>query len=119
VRGEVTKALEAARARKLIGHPLDAAVALSAPGDLYEALVPHGDELRALFIVSHVELARDVQLDDAFTSEEIGGLQIRVERAAGQKCERCWVYDPSVGRHADHPTVCSRCHTALEHIDAE
>ena len=52
VRGEVTKALEAARTEKVIGHPLDAAVTLAPRGDLYEQLAPYKDDLRSIFIVS-------------------------------------------------------------------
>jgi isoleucyl-tRNA synthetase len=118
VRGEVTKALEAARIRKLIGHPLDAAVTLSAPEELYAALAPFADQLRAVFIVSWAGLERQVQLENAFTSEDVEGLQILVERAAGEKCERCWVHEPSVGSCGDHPTICNRCKNALERITA-
>jgi len=118
VRSEVTKALEAARARKQVGHPLDAALALSVPEDLYAVLAPHSDELRSIFIVSRVGLEREVPLENAFTSEDIEGLQILVERAPGEKCERCWVHEPSVGTDGAHPTICSRCQNALERINA-
>ena len=118
VRGEVTKALEAARARKQVGHPLDAALTLSVPGDLYAVLAPYGDELRSIFIVSRVGLEREAQPENAFTSEDIEGLQILVERAPGEKCERCWVHEPSVGPDDAHPTICSRCQTALKSIIA-
>ena len=40
VRAEVTKALEKARTEKRIGHPLDAAVIISAEADLYNSLKP-------------------------------------------------------------------------------
>ncbi|MGD9251333.1 MAG: isoleucine--tRNA ligase, partial [Desulfobacterales bacterium] len=56
VRGEVTKALEAARTGKLIGHPLDAAVTLSLPSPYAEILSAYQDSLDKLFIVSRVEL---------------------------------------------------------------
>jgi isoleucyl-tRNA synthetase len=113
VRGEVTKALEEARVKKLIGHALDAAVTLSAGGELYEALAPHAAELRSLFIVSAAELLKDATLEGAVESAEVKGLSIRVEPAAGPKCERCWVHETSVGASAEHPTICDRCRTAL------
>ena len=113
VRGEVTKALEEARVKKLIGHALDAAVTLSAGGELYEALAPHAAELRSLFIVSAAELLKDATLEGAVESAEVKGLRIRVEPAAGPKCERCWVHETSVGASAEHPTICDRCRTAL------
>ncbi|MBU1713617.1 MAG: hypothetical protein KKD47_11025 [Proteobacteria bacterium] len=39
-----------------------------------------------------------------------------VESAGGSKCERCWMYDLSVGSIADEPDVCGRCRDALEKI---
>jgi len=113
VRGEVTKALEEARVKKLIGHALDAAVTLSADGELYEALAPYAAELRSLFIVSAAELLKDAALAGAVESAEVKGLSIRVEPAAGPKCERCWVHETSVGASAEHPGICGRCRTAL------
>ncbi len=113
VRGEVTKALEEARVKKLIGHALDAAVTLSAGGELYEALAPYAAELRSLFIVSAAELLKDASLEGTFESGEVKGLRIHVEAAPGPKCERCWVHETSVGASAEHPGICGRCRTAL------
>jgi isoleucyl-tRNA synthetase len=113
VRAEVTKALEEARVKKLIGHALDAAVTLSADGQLYTDLVPYADELRSLFIVSAAVLIKDARLDGALESAELKGLKIRVEPAPGQKCERCWVHETSVGQSAEHPTICGRCRKSL------
>ncbi len=116
VRGEVTKALESARAEKRIGHPLDAAVTLSAGGELYDALEPFADDLRSLLIVSQASLVRDQALDTAFRSEEPGGLAIQVTSASGEKCERCWVHDTTVGSYNEQPTICHRCKDALDQL---
>jgi len=43
------------------------------------------------------------------SAEEIPGLTIAVQAAPGGKCERCWIRAESVGSHADHPLLCSRC----------
>ena len=118
VRSEVTKALETARNNKLIGHPLDAFVTISAGEDLYPALKPYTADLKSIFIVSKVELVRADALEDAFESQEVEGLRIRVEVAPGEKCERCWVHDTTVGDHTGHPTICDRCHQALEIINS-
>jgi isoleucyl-tRNA synthetase len=40
-------------------------------------------------------------------------LKIRVEKAAGQKCPRCWNYSTHIGESAAYPTVCERCAAAL------
>ncbi|MBW1845665.1 MAG: isoleucine--tRNA ligase [Deltaproteobacteria bacterium] len=116
VRGEVTKALEEARAQIKIGHPLDAAVTISITGndDLHNSLKPYADDLRSIFIVSKASLVKNEALSDAYLSEDIKGLSILIETAPGVKCERCWTYETSVGSNAEHPTICSRCLSALE-----
>ena len=116
VRGEVTKALEAARAQKLIGHPLDAAVILSAKGEAYDKLLPFAAELRSLMIVSQASLVNDEELDDGLRSDEVDGLLIGVRPAPGDKCERCWVHDTTVGSFGEQPTICHRCKNALDQL---
>jgi isoleucyl-tRNA synthetase len=104
VRAEVLKALEEARAAKMIGNSLNAAVALTPHANTYELLNQAGEELTQLFIVSAVTLhppAAEVSADER--------VQVKVQVAPGEKCERCWNHSPSVGEQADHPTLCSRC----------
>jgi len=113
VRGEVTKALEEARIRKEIGHPLDAAVSIIADGEIADVLKFYEKDLATIFIVSKAGLA-DGNLEKAFSSEIIKGLQIQVKPAAGEKCERCWVHEESVGTIADHPGICKRCKANLD-----
>jgi isoleucyl-tRNA synthetase len=79
---------------------------------------PYAADLKSILIVSRVELVKAEALEDAFESEEVEGLRIRVEAAPGVKCERCWVHDTTVGNHSEHPTICDRCHQALESIDS-
>lgn len=114
VRSEVTKALEAARVQKQIGHPLDAKVTISAKGELFRLLLSYQDDLRPVFIVSQVNLLDSKPLSPAFASQEIEGLSIQVLPAEGKKCERCWVYDSGVGSNQVHPAICPRCLKALE-----
>ena len=47
----------------------------------------------------------DAELLDSFVS---------IFEAEGTKCQRCWKYDPDVGKDADHPTVCQRCAGVLK-----
>lgn len=114
VRSEVSKALEEARITKLIGHSLDAKVTIYAGNDLYEALHPYSDDLRSIFIVSKTLLVRTEKAkselpDEVFKSSEIGGLAVLIKKADGNKCERCWIYDVSVGTNSNHPNICERC----------
>ena len=116
IRGEVTKALEEARAKKLIGHPLDAQVTLSAEHRAAKILKKFADDLRQLFIVSQVLLKDNGEITPDFESREVEGLSIAVGQAPGTKCERCWVHDPSVGKDETHPSICRRCRDALDRM---
>ncbi|MEJ2199835.1 MAG: zinc finger domain-containing protein [Desulfuromonadaceae bacterium] len=42
------------------------------------------------------------------------GLKIKIEKAQGDKCERCWNYATSVGSDTSHPSLCHRCSDALK-----
>jgi isoleucyl-tRNA synthetase len=118
VRGEVTKALEEARNKKMIGHPLDAAVTLSVGPVLYESLESHADELHSIFIVSQASLTQSSIEEDAFVSESVEDLKIAVKSAEGDKCERCWMHEPTVGSDQEHPSLCKRCTDAIAEIEA-
>ena len=111
VRREVAKALEAARAGKLIGSALEAAVRIAdAPEDLPGLLRAKRELLPTLFIVSRVDLDRaQARPSVAYESQDIPGLVIGVDRARGEKCERCWMRSEHVGENAAHPTLCERC----------
>jgi isoleucyl-tRNA synthetase len=113
VRREVTKALEIARKDKLIGHSLDAAVTLGLSSELEALLAPYKDQLRSLFIVSSVDTTPSEDLSGGLKSEDIKDLIIRVTPSEDEKCERCWVHDPTVGTNREHPTICARCLNAL------
>ena len=105
----VERAIEQARREKIIGHSLDARVTIAAPEKLRALLATHLEELRALLIVSQLVVAEEKDIAGAYKSEEIAGLAVGVEKARGTKCERCWIYEESVGENAQHPTICARC----------
>ena len=110
VRREVARALELARARKLIGSGLEAAVRItSAPEDLPALLGAKRAVLQTLFIVSRVGLEAGPPGAVHYESQEIPGLAIDVDRAPGDKCERCWMRSATVGASAVHPSLCDRC----------
>jgi len=113
LRAEVTKALEQARKAQLIGNPLDARVILHLPDSLTPAILPYMEFLPTLFIVSQVEIHSENRALEGFPGSEFPGLIIRVEKALGEKCERCWNFRTEVGSFQDHPTICSRCHQAI------
>jgi len=112
VRNEALKALEGARAEKHIGGSLEAQLHLTATEPLYSLLDRHRDQLRYLFIVS------DVVLDQARAANGDTGFEIKVNKAPGEKCERCWNYSVHVGEDKTYPTVCERCSAVLADIEA-
>ncbi|MCK5349153.1 MAG: isoleucine--tRNA ligase, partial [Desulfobacula sp.] len=109
-------ALEEARTEKLIGHPLDAALEIKLPDTQLKAQVQNLNEnLNDIFIVSSAVIVDTID-DTAYQGKEIEGLSIKVSKAAGEKCERCWRFDTTIGNDADHPTACVRCAAALKKI---
>ncbi|MDK2823949.1 MAG: isoleucyl-tRNA synthetase [Clostridia bacterium] len=118
IREEVTKQLEEARRKKVIGHSLNASVQIFAAKELYEFLKTVEKDLAGIFIVSKVVLTpvSDEQnlAKDVYKSEKIEGLAIKIEQAPGKKCERCWTFTEDVGHDVEHPTLCSRCVSVLK-----
>ncbi|MDP2378873.1 MAG: class I tRNA ligase family protein, partial [Pseudohongiella sp.] len=97
LRARVVKELESLRTAGKIGSSLQGAVALQLPADLYSAAESLDDDLKFLFIVSSLTIAK--------ASEE----NIEVGIAEGEKCERCWHVRPDTGADPEHPGVCGRC----------
>ena len=112
VRAEITKVLELARQNKVIGHPLEAEVVVTAQGDLVDFIKQHLAELQVIAIVSALHYA-DQPAEGSVLSDTVPGLSVLVRPAAGEKCERCWNFRTEVGRFPDHPTICARCHQAI------
>ncbi len=114
VRNETNKALEIKRKDKFIGNALEAKLVLYPPEDLYQLLQDYMDSLPSLFIVSEVDLLRpELRTPDTYESTEINGLFIKVERATGRKCARCWNWRSTVGTFEEHPLICEQCFNAI------
>lgn len=113
LRSDVTRALEGARQAKTIGHPLDAWVKIALPETLQESCAGQEELLRSVFIVSQVSFVTTSELAAPVEGVEVPGLLLEVVPASGEKCERCWVRDESVGRFPDHPVICHRCHPVV------
>ncbi len=99
VRIDVQKKLEEMRATKTIGSSLEAAVEIKAETDVHEALKQVHD-LREILIVSKFSLA-------------IGGYQVATQKAAGEKCVRCWVYSTEISQAEKTLGICPKCVEAL------
>jgi isoleucyl-tRNA synthetase len=105
IRDDVLKKLEDARNAKEIGSSLEAKVILTVDNETMKFLLPYYEDLRYIFIVSQVEVHEDDKFD------------VRIEKADGEKCERCWNYSVRVGEFEKYPTVCERCFDALNEIE--
>jgi isoleucyl-tRNA synthetase len=105
VRTQVLKSLETARNEKLIGSPLEAHVCLEAGPALWPLLDSYLAELPTIFIVSQVDLK---------AAAEGVELAVTVERAGGEKCDRCWKYTYDRGADARWPGICARCAAAVQ-----
>ncbi len=98
LRDDVKKAIEPLVKEKTIKGSLEAKVTLAAGGDKLAFLQKAEGELKAAFIVSEVEIV-----------DNGGELAVTVEKAEGEKCERCWAISKTVGQSEEHPTLCARC----------
>jgi len=102
VRDDVNKALEESRNEKVIGKSLEAAVEIySNDGEVVE-LLNSVDNLHQLFIVSSVEVKENdgVAYDLA---------TVKVIKAEGHRCERCW----NIVEEVNEEGLCPRCASIL------
>lgn len=113
-RDDVMKALEVARAAKIIGKSLEAKVTIYG-GEANEAMqlfAAHADELEDVFIVSKVVLSSADAPADAFRETE-SGIAVQVEVAGGEKCVRCWAYREDCVPDSEGQHLCARCRKAV------
>ena len=108
IREDVKKVLEVARKDKIIGSSLEAKVVIYCNGTKYDLLASLKENLKEIFIVSAVEIKKSGE--GKFTGEKNTDVTITVEKAAGEKCERCWSYSEDV---SDNEKVCNRCRKIL------
>lgn len=112
LRDDVMKALELARASKLIGKSLDAKIKIFADSKEHlDLLCGFEKELSTVFIVSGVEVVADKAPEEAY-SETASGISVLVEKADGCKCDRCWSYSKE-GDKTEDGFICLRCKNIL------
>ncbi len=116
LRDEFLKVLEQARAKKLIGNSLEAKITIIAEAGPEQTLAHFKDSLNDLLQVSEVDWGTNLT-DDYTRSEKYPTLFMKVSKAAGEKCERCWRWSTQVGKHPAHPTLCTRCHDVIEAVE--
>lgn len=115
IRAAILKAIEAEREKNIIKHPLEARLTLYFDKThkdyalldyfMHELKASHQsleDFIKEFCIVSQVVL---VQKPDGLEPSAHAGLSVKVDRAAGVKCPRCWNWDEQPGEH----DLCRRC----------
>ena len=102
VRDDVNKALEESRNEKVIGKSLEAAVEIYSNDSEVVELLNSVDNLHQLFIVSSVEVKENdgVAYDLAI---------VKVTKAEGHRCERCW----NIVEEVNEEGLCPRCASIL------
>ncbi|WP_313019677.1 class I tRNA ligase family protein, partial [Macrococcoides bohemicum] len=109
LRDDVLKGIENLRNEKVIGKPLEAKVTVFTENADDLALLQSFDNLNQLFIVSQAKVS------DSAIGTQYTNLNVLVERADGEKCERCWNYSTEItAEDHDFPHVCPRCLSVLE-----
>lgn len=113
VRNEVLKALEEARNAKTIGKSLEAKISVYADSETVELLNDANIDFAQLSIVSQFVIAGSKENAPA-EALVLDKTALVVEKADGEKCERCWTISETVGASENHPTLCKRCADVVE-----
>jgi isoleucyl-tRNA synthetase len=127
VRNTVNKALETARASRAIGSSLEARVELTfTDANLSAKVASLGNDLTGLFITSQASVQGSGSGNgngngngsgaghhghdgsDELASVSENGLSVKVYKAQGEKCARCWKFTTDVGK-AQHEDLCVPC----------
>jgi len=112
LRRVVTGALEIARRDKVIGASLEARpILFVSPED--ESLLS-GLDMGEIAITSGVMVSTHSAPTDAFRLPDVPGVAVAFHHAEGDKCARCWMILPEVGRHTHYPDLCNRCADAVD-----
>ena len=112
-RDDVMKALELARANKMIGKSLDAKVTVYTENDeIYADLAAFEDDLAAIYITSAATVVKGAAPEGAFTETQ-SGISVVVANADGCKCGRCWSYSTEGVDDGEGGFLCERCRKIL------
>jgi isoleucyl-tRNA synthetase len=112
VRRVVTGALEVERAAKRIGSSLEASpLVYVSDKKIFDTLFDV--DLAEVCITSNAMVTNEDAPAGAFRLNEVPGVAVVVEKAAGTKCARSWKILPTVGEDPDYPDVSPRDAQAL------
>lgn len=112
IRDSVTKFLEEKRKEDMIGSSLDARLLLfSSDSEEKKFLEDNLEIFPLVFRVSQVSVIDD----EKDGMEQVLGypVKVKVGKALGDKCPRCWNYSEYVGKNPERPELCERCCKAM------
>ena len=122
LRSLVNRQLESCRSSGQLGASLEAQVQLElgegsagtaeALGWLASSSHPSVDNLADWLLVSGLKQG-GVAPAELLAEASANGITVRIAKAEGQKCERCWHYETDIGQHSAHPSLCGRCVAVL------
>ena len=117
VRDEINRELDQAKKAKIVSAAPESRVILGvAPAeggpDHLSLLKAQEAELKLLAQVEHLEIIPG-PLAQGRPGVELPWLTVRIEKAPGEKCVRCWYHRPGVGEDPAHPQVCRLCRQVL------
>ncbi len=113
LRNDVNKALELARAEKIIGKPLEAKVTIHVGAEAKDTMARvAAQHLTAFFIVSEADITEEE--GPGWAGTEVPGVTIEVQPSEAPKCVRCWTHSDTVGSDDEHPALCARCARAVK-----
>ena len=107
IRDDVLKALEVARNEKIIGKSLEAKVTIYVPEQYENVLKANDIDFAQFFIVS--KFTESNVATAPAQALKLDTVSVLVEKADGEKCERCWTISETVGMDEAHPEICVRC----------
>ncbi len=115
LRRVVTGALEIKRRDKVIGASLEAAPVLyvSYVSDEADVAVLKGVDFAEIAITSAAHVVTRSPPAGAFALPDVPGVAVTFHHAEGDKCARCWMILPEVGKNPSYPDLCSRCAGAM------
>lgn len=112
-RDVVYRALEKKRKDKFIGNGLEAKVIIYCKDNETKEFLENLDvNLKEYFILSGMEI-KNYTAGIEFEDED-DTIAVRVMKADGEKCMRCWVFSETVGQFSDHPSICKKCYGILK-----
>ncbi|MFH1414761.1 MAG: isoleucine--tRNA ligase [Elusimicrobiota bacterium] len=109
LRTAVLKKIELAKEQELVKDPLESQVEIvSEDKSVLEFLKKNEDNWKEYLIVSNVVIRKGAPGEDAINFLS-GSLTIRIKKAEGKKCVRCWLVSEDNGADRGHPDLCGRC----------